>query len=139
MSSAIRTVLSIRRTILHASPPSSQTYNGFLADVSFTSVFNHPHVRTIKEGSGDMLGGVGDTAKPAVGGTPETGRSTTESTGIMGEKGMHTTDKTSAANTTKNISDRMIHEAKDKLDEEWTHQPTDSSAEDLTTREKGYD
>lgn len=98
-------------------------------------------VRTIKEGSGEMLGGVGDTGKPAVGGTPETGRSTTESTGIMGEKGMHTADKTSAAKTTKNISDRMIHEAEDKLDEEeeWTHQPTDSSAEDLRTREKGYD
>lgn len=131
MSSANRAVLSIRRTILQASPQSSRTYNGFLADVSFTSVFNRLQVRTIKEASGDMLGGVGDTAKPAVGGTPETGRSTTESMGIMGEKAMHTTDKTSAAKTTKNISDRMIHEAEDKLDEEWTHQPTDSK--------KGYD
>lgn len=96
-------------------------------------------VRTIKEGSGDMLGGVGDTAKPAVGGTPETGRSTTDTTGIMGEKAMHTADKTSAAKTTKNISDRMIDEAQDKLDEEWHHQPTDSSSEDLRSREKGYD
>lgn len=97
-------------------------------------------VRTIKEGSGEMLGGVGDTGKPAVGGTPETGRNTTESTGIMGEKAMHTADKTSsAAKTTKNISDRMMRESEDKLEEEWTHQPTDSSAEDLRTREKGYD
>lgn len=96
-------------------------------------------VRTIKEASGDILGGVGEAAKPAMGGTSETGRSTTESSGITGDKGIHTADKTSAAKTTKNISDRMIHEAEDKLDEETTHQPTDSSVEDLRSREKGYD
>lgn len=98
-------------------------------------------MRTIKEASGDMLGGVGDTAKQAVGGTSETGRSTMtmDSSGITGEKAMHTADKTSGAETTKHISDRMIHEAEDKLEEEQTHQPTDSSVEDLRTREKGYD
>lgn len=89
-----------------------------------------------------MLGGVGDTAKSAVSGAAEIGRSAMESAGTMGEKGMHTADRTvnSAAETTKNISDKMIVEAENKVEEEsTTHQPTDSSAEDVRTREQGYD
>lgn len=85
-----------------------------------------------------MLGGVGETAKSAVSGATEIGRSA----GMMGEKGMHTADRTvnSAAETTKNISDKMIVEAEDKVEEEsTTHQPTDSSVEDVRTREQGYD
>ncbi|WOH00223.1 hypothetical protein DCAR_0519581 [Daucus carota subsp. sativus] len=69
------------------------------------------------------------------------GRSVMESAGVTGEKAMHTADRTvnSAAETTKNISDKMIHEAEDKVDDKTTHQPTDSSAEDVRTREQEYD
>ncbi|KAK1397010.1 hypothetical protein POM88_006873 [Heracleum sosnowskyi] len=108
MSPTNRAILGIRQAIFAGSRNSPQSFNGFLGGVSFASVFHLPQARTIKEGFGDMLGGVGETAKSAVSGATETGRSAMESTGTMGEKGMHTADRTvnSAAETTKNISEK---------------------------------